>query len=69
MGIKQGYKGILALGEYYSEIKVKFETVEGYEYLLGGYYKHGDRVGCFTNLKSINREIACIFSMGTNITN
>ena len=68
VGIKQGYKGILALGEYYSEIKVKFETVEGYEYLLGGYYKHGDRVGCVTNLKSINREIACIFSMGTNIT-
>ncbi len=68
VGIKQGYKGILALGEYYSEIKVKFETVEGYEYLLGGYYKDGDRVGCVTNLKSINREIACIFSMGTNIT-
>lgn len=36
--------------------------------MLGGFYKHGDRVGCVTNLKSINREIACIFSMGTNIT-
>jgi hypothetical protein len=68
VGIKQGYKGILALGEYYSEIRVKFETVEGYEYLLGGYYKDGDRVGCVTSLKSINKEIACIFRMGTNIT-
>lgn len=68
VGVKQGYNGILALGEYYSEIRVKFETVEGYEYLLGGYYKHGDRVGCVTNLKSINKEISCIFSQGTNIT-
>ena len=30
VGIKQGYRGILAEGEYYSEIRVKFETVQGY---------------------------------------
>lgn len=65
--IKQGYRGILASDDYYSEIRVKFETVEGYEYLLGSYYKHLNRVGCVTSLKSINKEIACIFDMGTNI--
>lgn len=68
VGIKQGYRGILALGEYFSEIRIKFETVEGYDYLLGGYYKNGDRVGCVTTFKSIEKEIACIFDKGTNIT-
>lgn len=55
------------MGDYFSEIRIKFETYKGYDNLLGGYYKHGDRVGCVTSLKSIDKEIVCIFDAGTNI--
>ncbi len=55
------------MNDFYSEIRIKFETIEGYENLLGSYYEHGDRIGCITSLKSFNKEIACIFDAGTNI--
>ena len=34
---------------------------------MGGYYNNLDKVGCVTSLMSINREITCIFDMGTDI--
>lgn len=32
-----------------------FETVKGFEDLLGDTYMHLSKVGCITNLKAINR--------------